>query len=239
MMDRLAQVARDVLNLSLTPAQLKAFERYAIELTEWNTHTNLTAITEPEAIVIRHFIDSLSCLLVLKPVQFPLRIVDVGSGGGFPGLPLKIVYPAIDLTLVESARKKIRFLEHTVGVLGVTGVSVLPDRAEKLGQMPDHREQYDWVLARAVASMPTLVEYLLPLCKVGGHCLPQKGETAHQEVIEAQVAIDLLGGQVVQLTQVELPTVAETRYLVNIRKIATTPPKYPRLPGMPAKRPLS
>ncbi len=236
-MERLVQVTRDILNLTLSPAQLRAFQLYADELVAWNVHTNLTAIIEPEAIEVRHFADSLSCLLAIKP-RTGLNLIDVGTGAGFPGLPLKIFCPNINMTLVEATGKKVDFLAHVVKKLSLSGVTLINERAEVLGQMPEHRERYDWVLARAVAGMSTLAEYLLPLCKVGGHCLAQKGESAPQEVAEAQQAISLLGGRLVRLTPVEWPTVAHTHYLIDLEKIAATPPKYPRRTGIPSKRPL-
>lgn len=235
---RLAQTAREVVNLTLTPAQLAAFATYAAELNAWNEHTNLTAITDPADVAVRHFADSLTCLLVMRPLTRGLRVVDVGTGAGFPGLPLKIVCPSLDLILVEATGKKVAFLEHVIDALGLEGVTVVNERVEALGQHAEHRERYDWVLARAVAGMRTLAEYLLPLARIGGHCLPQKGESAPQEAVDAREAIRLLGGHVVQLTPVELPSVAETHYLVDIEKVASSPPGYPRRPGMPNKRPL-
>jgi 16S rRNA (guanine527-N7)-methyltransferase len=235
---RLRRIAREMLNLELSPAQVDAFAIYSEELRRWNERVNLTAITDPEDIEIRHFVDSLTCLLAMRPLAPDVRVIDVGSGAGFPGLPIKIVCPRVRLTLVESTGKKVDFLAHIVEKLGLEGVTLANERAETLGQDPAHREQYDWVLARAVAGMRTLVEYLLPLAKVGGRCLPQKGESAPQETVEAQEAIRLLGGRVAQLTPIELPSVADTRYLVDIEKIATSPPQYPRRPGMPNKRPL-
>jgi 16S rRNA (guanine527-N7)-methyltransferase len=238
MISRLAEYVQSMVNLQLSAAQLKAFQVYADELMAWNEHTNLTAITDPDAVATRHFVDSLTCLLVIRP-RGPLRVIDVGSGAGFPGLPLKIAYPALDMVLVEATGKKVDFLRHIAARLKLEGVTTIHERAETLGHLPEHRERYDWVLARAVAAMSTLAEYLLPLCRVGGHCLPQKGESAPQEVAEAQAAIGLLGGRVARLKAVELPAVAETHYLIDIEKIAATPPRYPRRPGMPAKRPLS
>ena len=237
-MEALRQATRKLLGLQLTASQIRAFGIYARELEEWNRRVNLTAITDPADIEMKHFLDSLSCLLAHRPGSGS-RVVDVGTGAGFPGIPLKIVYPGIRLTLVEATEKKADFLRHIAVALRLEGVTVLGERAEALGQNPHHREQYDWALARAVAEMRTLAEYLLPLCRIGGRCLAQKGESAPQEVTGAQHAIHLLGGRIVQIMPVELPTVAETRYLVNLEKVAATPPKYPRRPGIPSKRPLT
>jgi 16S rRNA (guanine527-N7)-methyltransferase len=232
------QIVSNLLGLTLSPAQREAFQRYSEELREWNERVNLTAITDPQAIEVRHFVDSLACLLVVKPPLSGLQIIDVGSGAGFPGLPIKIICPSVKVTLLEATGKKIAFLEYVVRQLKLEGVTLINERAEILGQMAAHREQYDWALARAVAGMASLAEYLLPLCKIGGHCLAMKGESAAQEVADAQHAITVLGGRIVQLTPVELPTVAETHYLVDIEKVAATPPRFPRRTGMPAKKPL-
>jgi 16S rRNA (guanine527-N7)-methyltransferase len=237
-MQNLVTISQELLDLNLTPQQIDSFRVYADELMIWNQRTNLTAIVEREAVVVRHFADSLSCLLALRLPLAGVRVIDVGTGAGFPGLPLKVVCPGMDLTLVEATGKKVDFLHHVVKTLGIEGVTLINERAETLGRMAEHREAYDWALARAVAGMPTLAEYLLPLCRVGGSCLAQKGEAAHQEVAEAHHAIEVLGGRLRQVTKVELPTVAETRYLVTIDKVAATPPRYPRRPGIPTKRPL-
>jgi 16S rRNA (guanine527-N7)-methyltransferase len=236
-MSLLADTLRRLLNLTLTPSQVSAFECYSDSLREWNERMNLTAIIDPVEIEMRHFADSLSCLLAIKPTP-GLKVIDVGTGAGFPGLPLKIVYPSLDVTLVEATGKKLTFLEHVIGELKLDGVRLVNERAETIGQMAEHRERYDWALARAVARMPVLAEYLLPLCKIGGHALAQKGESAHTETSEASPALRLLGGRLTQITPVELPTVAETHYLVDIEKIAATPPLYPRRPGLPGKKPL-
>jgi 16S rRNA (guanine527-N7)-methyltransferase len=233
----LKALATSMLDLDLSPRQIEAFEVYARALLTWNKRYNLTAITDPVEIEIKHFLDSLSCL---KVVQFRgnEHVIDVGTGAGLPGLPLKIVCPSIRLTLVESIRKKVDFCEHVVEELGLDGVDVIHSRAETLGQDARHRASYDWALARAVARAPVLLEYLLPFLKLKGHAVLQKGSTGPQEIQLAAKALAVLGGEVVQVTPVELPKVTETRYLILVRKCAATPEKYPRRPGMPAKRPL-
>lgn len=236
----LASAAASLLNLNLIPAQLAAFQTYADELTAWNAKSNLTAITDAQGVQIKHFLDSLTCLTALRtaPSAPAPSIVDVGTGAGFPGIPLKIVCPAIRLTLVEATGKKVAFLEHLIDRLELAGVTAVKARAEEIGQDPAHREQYDWAVARAVADLPVLVEFLLPLVRVGGKCLAQKGESAPAEAQAAEKALRLLGGQLNQLIPVELPGVAETRYLVLVDKIAATPAKYPRRAGVPAKNQL-
>jgi 16S rRNA (guanine527-N7)-methyltransferase len=240
-MDSLAAGARVLLNLELTPAQLAAFQTYAVELRAWNERFNLTAIKDLEGVQIKHFLDALSILKVLRgpgSPGAPTRLVDVGTGAGFPGLPLKIVCPQMQLTLVEAAGKKVKFCEHVVETLKLSGVSVVKARAEELGRDSAHREQYDWAVARAVAEMPTLAEYLPPLVKRGGRAVAQKGQDAPAETHAAEGAVRRLGGELEQVVPVELPGIAETRYLVVFKKIAATPPVYPRRVGVPAKTPL-
>lgn len=238
-MERLIRGAEE-LGISLTEGQLAMFHTYYEELVTWNDRFNLTAITDYEGVQVRHFLDSLSCLLALpsSKLQTGARLIDVGTGAGFPGIPLKIVCPGLSLTLLEATRKKVGFLEHVADRLGLRGVQFIHGRAEELAQQEAHRESYDWALARAVAEMPTLAEYLLPLVHVGGGVLAQKGENAPAEVHGAREAIHILGGRVEKLVQVHLHGLAETRYLVVVNKVAATPLKYPRRPGMPAKRPL-
>ncbi|MGC9400309.1 MAG: 16S rRNA (guanine(527)-N(7))-methyltransferase RsmG [Anaerolineae bacterium] len=228
------------LHIEVTAEHLRAFQIYHQELLEWNQKFNLTAITEYENAQIRHFLDSLTCLLALEREK-PLRgdaLIDVGTGAGFPGLVLKILRPELCLTLLEATAKKTRFLHHIVRRLGLQGVTIIHARAESLGHDPRHRERYDWAVARAVAEMPVLAEYLLPFVKVKGRVLAQKGEDAAAEVQRAEYAITRLGGRVRKLLPLEIHGLAETRYLVVIDKVAATPATYPRRPGMPSKRPL-
>jgi 16S rRNA (guanine527-N7)-methyltransferase len=234
----LAAGARKLLNLELTSQQLAAFQIYADELVRWNQQFNLSGITDGAGIQVKHFLDSLSILAVMPPGSGPQRVVDVGTGAGFPGLPLKIVRPELALTLVEATGKKVDFCQAVVDRLGLKDVSVLKARAEDLGQDPAQREQYDWALARAVAEMAVLAEYLLPLARLGGHALAQKGPNAPPETEAAAGALAKLGGAVEQIVPVELPGLEDKRYLVILKKIAPTPAAYPRRAGMPSKRPL-
>ncbi|HVN16743.1 MAG TPA: 16S rRNA (guanine(527)-N(7))-methyltransferase RsmG [Anaerolineales bacterium] len=236
-MEKLVQEAQTLFNIHLTGRQVMALITYERELLEWNQKFNLTAIRDTESIRTKHFLDSFSCVMAWKAIP-PSRLVDVGTGAGFPGLPLKILYPNLHLTLVESVGKKAMFCQHIVSVLGLDGVDVVQARAEAIGQDTKHRESYDWAVGRAVANMNILSEYLLPLVKVGGTMLAQKGESGPAEAQSAEKAIKLLGGRLKQVLPVNLPGVADDRYLVLVEKTAATPPKYPRKPGMPAKMPL-
>lgn len=228
------------LQIALKPEQLDALRRYQRLLVEWNERFNLTAITDDAGVQIRHFLDSISCLLALEPGERygGRRIIDVGTGAGFPGIPLKIMCPAIKLTLLEATAKKVQFLEHVIEALELQDVVVIHGRAEDLGQDPQYREQYHWAMARAVADLPVLIEYLLPLVQVSGRVLAQKGESAPAEAQRSEWALAQLGGQLRRLIPVDLRGIAETRYLVLLDKVAATPEKYPRRSGLPSKRPL-
>ena len=236
-MEKLIQDARSLFGIHLTKNQISALATYTRELLDWNRKFNLTAIRDEAGIHTKHFLDSFSCILAWKNNP-PIRLIDIGTGAGFPGLPLKILYPRLQLTLVESVGKKAGFCLHIVEILGLQDVEVLHSRAEEVGQLPIHREKYDWAVARAVARLPVLAEYLLPLVQVGGSMLAQKGESGPAEAHAAENAINLLGGHIRQLLPVTLPGVVEERYLVLVDKIAATPPGYPRKPGIPSKTPL-
>lgn len=225
--------------LELTPEQIEVFELYYRQLIAWNESVNLTSITDYEEVQVKHFLDSLSCLQVLTPFAPQTRCIDIGAGAGFPGLPLKIVRPQMRLTLLEATGKKVLFLEHIVGELGLREVEIVKGRAEELGRQSAHREGYAVAMARAVAQLPVLLEYALPLLKVGGIFVAQKGVDIEDEVEAAQSAMKILGGRMKEVRPVHLPGLEATRHLVVAEKVAPTPQKYPRRTGVPAKRPLA
>ena len=236
-METLARDAQTLFSVHLSGRQVMALLTYEKELLEWNRKFNLTAIRDTESIRTKHFLDSFSCVLAWKAFP-PNQLIDVGTGAGFPGIPLKILYPNMKLTLVESVGKKAMFCQHIVRVLGLEHVEVIQARAEDLGQDSGHREKYDWAIARAVANLNVLSEYLIPLVRLGGAVLAQKGESGPAEAQSAEEAMKLLGGKLKQLIPVTLPGVADDRYLVVVEKVAATPPRYPRKPGIPMKQPL-
>ncbi len=224
-------------DIELSTDQLAQFAQYESMLMAWNEHTNLTAIREPGPIRVRHFLDSLTCVQVTGDLAGQ-RLIDVGTGAGFPGLPLKLLFPTLRLTLLDSVGKKTRFLEHVVAELGLEGVTLIHDRAETLAHDAAHREQYEWAVARSVAELRVLVELLLPFCIVGGTALAMKSGHVAKELEAASMAIETLGGGSPHTAPVALPEIEQTHYLISVPKVASTDNRYPRRPGMPAKRPL-
>ncbi|MFM7174901.1 MAG: 16S rRNA (guanine(527)-N(7))-methyltransferase RsmG [Caldilinea sp.] len=230
------------LGIELPTGALAAFARYGRELVEWNTRLNLTSIVASAEIQTKHFLDSLVSLPVLaeelgQPLP-ALRLLDVGTGAGFPGIPLKLALPALQLTLMEGTQKKIAFLEHLLAQLGIGPVTLVHGRAEELGRLPAHRERYDVVVARAVAPLNTLAEYLLPLVRRGGLAVLYKGPSAPEEFMAARHALKVLGGEAVRLAPVTVPFLEERRFLLLVKKVAATPAQYPRSQGLARKRPL-
>jgi 16S rRNA (guanine527-N7)-methyltransferase len=236
-MTELAILVSQQLGIKLSSQQINSFEIYEKELTAWNEKFNLTAIRDSEGIRVKHFLDSLTCVKELKTIS-PNHLVDVGTGAGFPGIPLKLMFPSMQLTLVESVGKKAGFCKYLVEKLELENVEVLTMRAEEIGQLANYREKFDWAVARAVASLPILLEFLLPLVRVGGGVLAQKGGSAHAEAQAAEKACQILGGKLQHISELTLPGVAEEHFLVVYKKVATTPTKYPRRIGVPAKTPL-
>jgi 16S rRNA (guanine527-N7)-methyltransferase len=235
-----------MLDIPLSEGQLSAFQTYYETLIAWNRRVNLTRITDYEEVQTKHFLDSLSCLPTIKRAgdttsgekTLDLQIIDVGSGAGFPGLAIKIAMPVLRLTLLDATGKKTEFLRFLIERLKLSDVTVVNTRAEEAGQDHRHREQYDVALARALAGMSPLAELTLPLVRVGGQVIAQKGDDPAAEVDAAHKAIVTLGGQVREITPVVVPGLEGTRHLVVLKKVSPSPSKYPRRPGIPVKRPL-
>lgn len=223
--------------ITLNEKQLRQFSRYMDLIIEWNTRINLTAIVDRQEIEVRHFIDSLACTTITGSLSNE-QIMDVGSGAGFPGLPLKIVFPSIQLSLLDSSSKKCEFLEAVAFELGLENVSILNDRVEVVGRSSDHRSSYDWVVARGVARMNVLAEYLLPLCRQGGSVIAFKGKNVKSETRDALTAFYLLGGGEPKTYEINLPGSPKEHHLVVVEKVGVTPERYPRRVGIPKKRPL-
>lgn len=225
-------------NIALTDAQADAFIRYYERLTEWNQRMNLTAVTEWNEVCSKHFLDSLSLLSVTDPDSYS-SVADIGTGAGFPGIPLKIMHPEWRMLLADSLMKRIRFLQTVIDELKLSSCQAVHARAEDLGRQKSHREQYDLCVSRAVANLSTLCEYCLPLVKEGGLFVSYKSAQAEEEIALAESAICLLGGSIENVHTFTLPDSDYGRSLVLIRKQKKTPSRYPRKAGMPAKEPLS
>jgi len=218
-------------------AMLEQFMTFKSLLLEWNDKINLTTITDDHGIVYKHFLDSLTCLQA--PVDFKgKKVLDLGTGAGFPGVPLKIALPDLDLTLMDSLNKKIQYLTEVCKVLGFKEVACLHARAEEAARQTAYREKYDIVVSRAVANMSTLSEYCLPFVKTGGYFIAQKTNEAAEEIRAAEKAIKLLGGASPEVIHVSVPGTDFAHNLVVIRKVKTTPAVYPRKAGTPAKKPI-
>jgi 16S rRNA (guanine527-N7)-methyltransferase len=228
------------LGLHLSQAQLEQFEIYFQELVDWNRRVNLTSITGYEEVQVRHFLDSLTVTLAMKP---PVGgesqgVIDVGTGAGLPGIPLKILWPGIRLVLLEATAKKAKFLHHLIGELGLEDVEIVVGRAEEVAHDAQYREKFELVLSRAVAPLPTLAELTLPFGAVGGSFIAQKSGAIDTELSRASKAITLLGGNLREVKAIDLEEFGDKRCLVVIDKVTPTPPQYPRRPGIPAKRPI-
>jgi 16S rRNA (guanine527-N7)-methyltransferase len=237
-MQPLSEGAREF-GVELTQEQLDRFDTYYHHLIEWNARINLTAITGYDEVRVLHFLDSLSVACVLPPERRKgAKLIDVGAGGGFPGVPLAIAFPELKVTLLEATGKKVDFLRDLARRLELDNVATVQGRAEELGHGEQYRERYDLAVARAVAAMRTLAEYTLPFVPIGGTFVAMKGVDAGEETQAAARAIELLGGRLRELLPIRLPGLDEPRYLVVVDKVAPTPARYPRRSGVPAKKPL-
>ncbi|MGP4081291.1 16S rRNA (guanine(527)-N(7))-methyltransferase RsmG [Pseudalkalibacillus sp. R45] len=223
--------------ISLSPEQLQQFDTYFKTLVEWNEKMNLTAITDEEGVYLKHFYDSISAAFYFdfNPIK---TICDVGAGAGFPSIPLKICFPHLDLTIVDSLKKRISFLEHLSQELGLKQTHFYHDRAETFARKKEHREKYDLVTARAVARMSVLTELCMPLVKQDGTFLAMKAANAKDELEDARRAIGQLGGELDRVEQFLLPVEESERNLIFVRKQKSTPKKFPRKPGTPNRNPL-
>ena len=219
----------------LTEEMQQQFEDYMNLLLEWNEKINLTAITEEDDIILKHFVDSLT---ISKYIEQGKAVVDVGTGAGFPGIPLKIERKDLKITLVDSLNKRIKFLDDVIEKLKLENIETLHFRAEEFGQNKKYRESFDIATSRAVANLSTLVEYLLPLVKVGGKCICMKGSDIKDELENSKNAIQILGGEIEKVEEFTLPESDIKRAIITIKKVKSTPNKYPRKPGTPAKEPL-
>lgn len=224
--------------LPVTEEKMAQFDRYLELLQEWNEKINLTAITEREEVYLKHFYDSLTAGLFIDFSQGVHSLCDVGSGAGFPSIPLKIMYPELEITIVDSLNKRIQFLDTLTKELDLDGVHLYHDRAETFGQNKQFRASFDFVTARAVARMSVLSELCLPLAKKGGTFIAMKAANADQELEDAQKAIATLGGKLREDIAFDLPKEAGERHIILIDKTKETPNKYPRKPGTPNKKPI-
>ena len=223
------------MQIELSNQQLEQFYLYMNLLLEWNEKINLTAITDPKEIILKHFIDSITIAPYLKNAQ---SILDIGTGAGFPGIPLAILENSKDFVLMDSLNKRIIFLQEVIQNIALTGVQAIHGRAEELGKEKEHREHYDLVTSRAVAKLNILLEYMLPFVKVGGRCICMKSQEIEEELEEAKQAIELLGGKLERVDEIILPESDVKRKIIVIQKVRQTPIKYPRKPGTPSKEPI-
>ncbi|WP_379137646.1 16S rRNA (guanine(527)-N(7))-methyltransferase RsmG [Paenibacillus sp. sgz500958] len=221
----------------LQSSQLEQFERYFQELVSWNEKMNLTGITEREQVYTKHFYDSISLAFHLD-MNNVKKLADIGSGAGFPGIPLKICFPHLKLTIVDSLNKRISFLQHVCNELKLEGVQLIHGRAEDVARQPEHRDAYDLVTARAVARLSLLNEFCLPFTAVNGVFAAMKGSDPSEELKEAKFSLKELRGRLDKVESFSLPVDESARHIVLIHKTAPTPGKYPRKAGLPAKTPL-
>ena len=229
------------INIELTDEQTQQFLLYADLLCEWNEKINLTTITDFPEVVIKHFVDSLMISQSSNVSRETLangKIIDVGTGAGFPGIPLKIIYPNAKITLLDSLNKRVTFLNQVISELHLKKITAIHGRAEELGRNPEHREHYELCVSRAVANLSTLSEYCLPFVRRGGYFVAYKSGNIKEEVAEADKAVNVMGGKFTEIEMFQLPNTDIQRSLVPIRKTSPTPKKYPRKAGTPAKQPL-
>jgi 16S rRNA (guanine527-N7)-methyltransferase len=222
----------------LDEEQLNFFSDFMDFMIKWNDRVRLTSITEETEVIDKHFVDSLTALKA-KVIKDKDRVLDLGTGGGFPGIPLKIINPTIDLVMLDSRLKKIEYLKEVIDVFDLKDTIAIHGRAEDYGQLPDFRESFDVVVSRAVANLTVLSEYCLPFVKKDGYFIAMKGTKSEEEINEAKKAIKTLGGSIEEVMEFKLPETDYDRSILLIKKVKNTPKKYPRNPGKPKKNPIS
>lgn len=229
-----------LIGLNLTPTQLQQFAEYRAMLLDWNQRINLTAITDPQDVLTRHFLDSLACIIPIPSTRlnYQVQLLDVGSGGGFPGLPLQIAFPDWQVTLLEATGKKVRFLEAVIASLGLLQARAIQGRAEELAHDPQHRARYDLVTARGLAALPTLLEYCLPFCRPGGLVSAPKKGAPYAELEQGRRAAAILGGHLVEARSFSLPGLEDQREIILFHAARAAPAQYPRRQGAAVKEPL-
>lgn len=223
------------LQIEIQEKQIMQFYQYMNLLMEWNDKINLTSIIEPKEIIEKHFIDSLT---VIKQIEKHAKIIDIGTGAGFPGIPIKIIYPEAKIILVDSLRKRINFLNTVINEIALKDVKTIHSRAEDLGKDIEYREKFDISIARAVSPLNTLIEYLIPFVKISGKCICMKGPNSNDEIEKSERAIRILGGEIEKIEEFVIPETQIRRKIIIIKKIVETDKKYPRKAGIPSKNPL-
>ncbi len=222
-----------LINIELEDKQIEKFYNYMNLLLEWNEKINLTAITEPKEVILKHFIDSAT---IIKYIEDNMKVVDVGTGAGFPGIPLNIMNSKANYVLVDSLNKRINFLNEVINNLQLNNINTVHSRIEDFGK--DNKESFDIATSRAVASLNILLEYLLPLVKIGGICICMKGSNVKEEIGNSKKALEILGGRIEKIEEIVLPNSDIRRNIIIVRKINVTPSKYPRKPGIATKEPI-
>lgn len=228
------EIAAKQIEIELTKEQIEKYYNYMNLLLEWNEKINLTAIIDPKEMILKHFVDSLT---IAKYIKDDEKLIDVGTGAGFPGIPLSIVKENTDIVLLDSLNKRINFLEEVKENLKLENITTIHGRAEEFGKNKNEREKYDIATSRAVASLNILLEYLLPLVKVGGRAICMKGSNI-EEIENAKNALEILGGKIEKIEEITLPNSDIKRNIIIVKKVKNTPSKYPRKPGTPSKEPI-